>query len=807
MRLGVLCVISLSLLVAACGGGGGGDSGGGGDGGAGPDPVPVLVSGQLRWIGTSGWADPAPAGQTVEVVALRPDGTPGATIAGTTTGADGAFELAWPAGRVPGDSFVIQSRESDGATVRALGFGARVELGAASEVVTRAYLAARRSAGGRVDEPAHRLQRWQTASTQFLTLTPLRSRRGTEAAVTELARWHATDPASAASLAALRNDGRLPASLADIGGLQGASIGAWEAEDSDRGRHQLRVKPRSADGSELASYVYEAGADGRSTATGTGVQPQPVSVVAFLADTVAEPRVYLHPSATSDERFLRNLLGPLTHGAIGVETGQTQWLMRTTSIITEARPIDPFPIDTRFEIHRSVTVEGIERVVAFGDQWRALRSTTREILTASLPTGEFVETESRRIDWSVPFAGPVRSTYRTTVRGTGIETATQTGERTLLQGVTNGVSWPGRLLIAARPVDVPAGERAWWPLGVTPDRGLVLATLGSDGPPLSAMVIDVDTGGRRALREFDRPAVTGNAFAQLSPDGRKLYAVHSVYPSVSNLLPIGLAQADRVGALVERFDATDLGKEMSMRMPAQRSRMVPGTGHPRYEVRSFIVSPTDPTVFVASSVGAVLVRGSTPAPAELFDPGAERDRGLLIGGNVRVWGWDGPAGEIRASVEGADANAVARVVPVRAEGIPLEGARVGFFPWDVLSNASGETVFADDRLYFGNLAGVFDKRNGALLGRNSLFPCTLAEGQVVCPNEPSPSGVNRSLVMLDAQSLAPVRSVDLQVNLRWAAGQAVPEILSRVDHLGDGELVAADHLRASGSAVLYRIAY
>lgn len=793
----------LGGMLAACGGGGGGStSGGGGGGGETPEPTPTAIAGQLRWIGASGWADPAPAGQVVELVQLGADGSAGAVLASTTTGSGGAFELPWPAGRSTGDSFALRAAEADGVPVRALPFGGRVELGAASELLTRAYLDARQTAGGRIVEDAKRLQRWQTAGGQFLTLTPVRPRRGTEAALAELARWMARDPASTAALRALRQ-GRLPASLGDIGGLAGTGTGAWEVQGTVRGRYQQRVRASADQPGEIEFHLYPADADGGPGIPLPGSQSIPYAIAAFADDKVVEPRVYVAPGTGTQERVLRFMFGPLTYSAIGVATGRTEPLMQQVTTLTQPSASNPFPRGTRFEARSSITTEGIETLDALEGRPRALRTATREVLTITWPDGRVAQTDTRSNDWLVPFAGVVRTRSSITASGTGVTPTTTANDRDLLHGVTNAVSWPGRVLVEAQALALPANDHWWQPLGVTGDRALVLSTRSTDQVTPSALVLDLDTGARRAQRAFTTLPNSSGWVARLSPDGSKLYAVNSVLPPPSHTLPIRLAEADAVGARVDRFDAATLQREASLRLPAQRSPNVPGTGHPRYEVGSFMVSPADPTVFVAGSVGAVLVRGATPATQDLFDASAEYYNGALLGGAVWVWGWDGTTGELHAQVSGRS-DPAHKIVPIVADGIPLAGARagVGVLASDGLQYRGSR--FTADRVYLGEANGVYDKRSGARLGGSDRAPCAPANGRVVCLGPLDDPRVS-TLHLLDEATLAPAEVIDLQSNLRRAAGFAVPDRMDLLTHLGEGEFIAASELRPGWTERVLRI--
>ncbi|WP_341891841.1 hypothetical protein [Variovorax sp. YR752] len=751
----------------------------------------------------------------MHLVTVNLDGTRGRVLASTTTGTEGNFSIDWPAGRSPDDTLALESIEADGAIVRALALGTSVDVGTASELVTRVYLEARRTAGGRFTEPVERLHRWQTATTIFLTLTSLRQGGDTEARLIELRRWLDADPASQSALSALRRQARLPASLGDIGGLLGANHSAWEVDDSSRGRYQIRVLPAPEEGADFGAYRYAADADGALQS-----RPRPLSLMRFRNDMVDEPRAVVPPGAGANEEQLRLIVGPLTFAAIGVPIGETRQLMNTLNTITSAPLPSAFPAGTTILTESTTTADGIESVKAFGQTLRALRTTLRENLVITTPDGRRLESTGRRTDWSVPFAGAVRSSYTSRATASGGEPATVSGQLTLLRGVSNEVSWPGRVRLSARSFEVPNDDRFWHPLGVGADRNLVFTTTLADDEQLSALVIDVDTGARKALKVFDPPADRREAFTKLSPDGRKLYAVQSVALPMPSSAPIALATADAAGALIERFDAGTLVREMSMRLPARRSTNRPGLGLPRSEVYSMLISPQDATEFATATLGAVLVRGTDVLPEELFDASAEYASGVIIGGSVILRRWDGIANEIHADVAARQGAPVPMVVPVRPQGIPLAGARPGFSPALALGGSiydwGGPSLFTDELLYYDAFGAVFDKRTGALLGRGDFggsvlgtpfvdaSRCALALGSLTCLDAQGP-GRNSRLHRLSTRTLATIESIDLQANLRLAVGQQLPTAATTLGHVGGGELVASEPTTRGYPALLFSV--
>ena len=244
-------VACAGLVLAALGGCGGGGSGG--EGAPAEGTPPPQVAGTLSLIDGSGYSAEATAGREVRLVAINAEGSVTSVLARTSTTAGGRYAITLPATTRYGEGTAVEADDADGRPLRALVLGPVEDLSPASEAATQTYLAARGTYGAAFASEVSRLYRWQTATTTFLALTPYPPTGTSAGAVAALRDWLDDDVASRESRHALQSTGRLPATLGDIGGLQGIGTAAWEFADAGAGTSHLVVKPVST---PVAGYGY-----------------------------------------------------------------------------------------------------------------------------------------------------------------------------------------------------------------------------------------------------------------------------------------------------------------------------------------------------------------------------------------------------------------------------------------------------------------------------------------------------------------------------------------------------------------------
>lgn len=787
----------LTAALVACGGGSGGgatpttNSGGGAvevilDPGAdnGTINLTAALTGGLWVLNEDGSTAAASAGHEVQLVSLDALGRPGAVLASTRTDASGRYVLPLPAGRTPGLDLGLVADDGAGGLWRAVALNADTEIGPGSEAATAELF----DALGAQDGSAAGIRLGLFYRNASLVLTLQDPGRSTPAAaVARLRERLRADPDAAAALQALRSGGGLPATLGDIGALFGYTARAIELLDSDEGLRQ-----------ELAQPV--SGSPGAWTLSDTSVATPQDSNQARLqleADGVTQQSLQ---TSDAETQLLLGLLGPYRIESfqlpMGVELTLAQRNAPTTGL-----DFSGDNIEDRYQFSQRQKVLGIEPIDALGRRWRALKVETVTELQILMSNGGSASTRSQVQRWLVPQLGAVHTVFNVVAQGRDGQTSTLAGTRVPGRAVAAETSWPGGVHLDATPAPTPSNLSFPRTLGLTADEQLTIE---------GGVFLQCCTGHLGlALRPLAAPAVSAELLvdpgalgsrAYLSPDGTRLYVTTSqaVPENGSFVTALPMDQAAALGATIVRYDARTLREEARFQLPPIPSVRQPGLGFPRMTVRSMLVSPLDPTHFVATGVDAVLMRG-TSAAALALGGGIDNEQPLtgnslrMLTDQVRLLGWDADRNELRVEINGG--GPLSRAVPVTAAGLVASAQRdsvpvlfnlnTGFLNLDAMYDRVDAR-----RIYLNGYRAVHDADTGTLLGDLSQQAdlalrgagCTLRGEAVACLT-------GEHLYLLDATTLAVQRQLPLQGDLRRQIGAHLVSSPQRLDLGRDGSLV------------------
>jgi hypothetical protein len=791
-------LLGLSALLAGCGGGGGG-------GGGNPGPVtPTAVSGQLTLLDAQGDIAPAPAGREVQLVALGPQGEPGAVLATTTTDGTGSFQLGLPAGRSPGLTLGVVAPDGAGGRWRAVALNADAPVGPASEAVTQELFAALARSTVAVAPDARLGHFYRNASLWLGLLNPRQT--APAQAVEHLRAALRDDPASAQALDELVRLGRLSSSLGDIGGLFGFGSRVLEINDSDEG---LRiVLPRPSPG-----VPGEWTLDEFRPAGGT---------IPDLPD-----RTWLRLQDDGVQRVRSNFGTPTTvalQGLIGPYQEQSfRWTPGVElALASVQRPTDglDFGGDGRADtLNFSVTqrFNGAETLDILGERRRALSFTTTNLLRIDLSEGGSITVRGTERRWHLPELGAVRSEESNEAVDRQGRVTTGTLQRVAQRAVAGSTSWPGRVRLAVSDLSIPtdffaANARG---LGLTAAQQLLVRRF-VEGPccqSATAVSLRPLQGGSGAEVTI-QPGLLGVVLA-LSPDGRRLYAATSPFLGGDGTnVALPPAEAAALGATIVRYDATSLVEEARFQLPPIPSRLQPGLAFPRHMVRTLLVSPTDSTELAVAGIDAALVRGSTVVSAIGNQAGWEErigadGRARLNGDQVLLRGWDADRQELRLEISGG--GEFSRALPVTAAGLNLSALR-NAAPVLFALGATGDLAALYDhvdrqRLYLGGFSRVLNPDTGAQIASRLDSPDLALRG-APCARRASSEllCLTDRIHLLDAD-LRPLRTWPLQLDLRRIVGS--PDFAPSGPLLPgpDGQLIVVGTTPSGRSLAAYRLSF
>lgn len=779
-----LAACLLALVLSGCGGGGGSDaptSGGAG----GPPPATRSLTGTATVLASDGRIIDAAAGRVVLLAPLDAQGQIGEPIATTRTATDGTFKLELPAGVEPGASLALAMADDHQGQWRAIAMRDTVDIGPASEAFTQEFVAMRAARGSAFVEPVVRLVRFQHSATLMLRLL---GPGGTDSAgaLPRLRRWLLADPAVAGAFASLRDAGTLPATLGDIGGFAGFARGASDSVDSD-GRHKMSVLPTPGTNDEW-----------QIVDTLDGQMPSQPSTMRLEADAVTAVNI---ASQDSTSYVLLRLIGPHTVASFAIETGATKALT-SVNRATTGYDFNGDTAEDQLSYRIDQTTRGIESISIFGATMDTLRIDFRtELVLTMSGTGRQVKVVETRSQWSLPFAGPVRTDTAIVATDEQGQATNLSSQRLAERVVVNDVSWPGRVRLSVSNLHEPASYQFTSPLAVTSDLRFLFGGYVPGECCLMDQGVSIrDLAAGNVIADVLIRHSTLQSRLFVSPDGSRVYmAMSKELPPETQGSPVAIdpARAAAYGATIIRYDARTMQEEARVVLPPLPSKLNPALAYARNHAPQLVISPSDPTHFVVAGLDALLVRDTTVAPLAL-EPVSSPEAALPGGGarilvnQVFLRGWDVGRNELWFEYNGG--GPLGRVVPIAADGFRPEQVRDGvpalfaliasFDSWSTYDRITS------DRIYLEGNTTVIDKATGALLRRLSQAgepsyhgtQCAPRGMGIVCN-----SGYTLFLMTTDLQELS---RVALQNDLRvMANGTAAAGLIDRIFVTADGSLI------------------
>lgn len=762
--------ILLVILLAACGGGGGSEEAAGGGGGSGG-----TAASWTQFTGTvlDGGSAQAEPGRRISLMQVDAQGEPVAELASAVADAKGAFTLPLPRGTRPSTDMALVSLDADGTRWRALALHPDVTLGAASEATFRSLLEARTKRNIAFTEDGVRLGRFARNVALMLELVPPPSTAlGPEETVARLRRWMAFDPATTSALAQLAANGRLPASIGDVGALLGVARSASRMSADGLATAELRaVTSSDSSGARWSAVIY----------------PPNRGELASLRQelSLADDRVVADSTLTRDSAVNALLLriGPHAVGTFDLTFGQSHSLTSARFVDQAVQP-GGANVEQETQYALSQRTVGIERIDVFGTRLRALRVDTTQTLTITtsyVGTAVVRETLSR---WSVPFAGVVRE--RSIIHVTDVDgTETENESVVVATGaVANDVSWPGAVRVRVEDVALPAHPAAPLELRmVTSDNRLLITgdEVGTDSITRSVFARRLGHPDEDHDLTHVRPLDTTSPLA-LSTDGSKLYmGLNRFDDDAASGVDKDRAAAAAQGAQVLRFDARTLQQEATLTLPPIASLTQPGRYFPRYLVRHLAVSPTRPLDFAASGVDVVAGSGDRIGERGYGNLDGIWERAnfgggaTLVGDQTYLRGWSPDGRRIWMELNGGGPSGLFEV-PYDDTGILVDARRArADFPSPRSLGLSDSTApydrITEDRVFLDNERIVLDAGTGrVLLDRRQhpdpvlrLATCAARERRWLC-------NAGETIIELNADDATVLRSWTVQIDLRTLAG-------------------------------------
>jgi hypothetical protein len=781
LRLACRAVVALAVvLFASCGGGGGG---GGGDAQA-----PATIAGRVWALGAGAGLQPL-SNADLELATVNNGGAVVTTVMRTKSGADGSFSFQLPAGRQPGLDLMLLAGQSNSRS-RAFVLDADVDVGPASEAFVLDALSALAAFGVTPSVEVGRLARFQRAASTFLTL--IESAAANEGdLIREYRGWLRDDPASRDAFAALRTSGMLPATLGDIGGMFGQGKGAWVAQDTDLGQRIYTVRPSTAD--PTIFETFDASADqygdlhlGANARTRIKLEDDGYTVL----------KEYLPDGSGPLAEQLANIIGSTRLSRFGQAPGKPRHIrylpQKTFGLTFDADQLED-------DLSREVEVDhrGIETIGAFGKQLKALRVDTTIRTDIQLSMGGTLTFLESRKEWSVPFAGMVKAeTVFTSIDAAGRQ-STDTSQASLVRGVLNEVSWPGGVYANLRNVQgLGSVAKTFYPVGATSNRGLAYIDYDSSTTTSTILIVDTDTGLIRASVDLPRFAAQRFVKVRRSPDGSKLFAVHSSsatdLKNTVSIDPLPLDQANALGAIVTQYDALTLAEEHRVTIPALASDLLPGYGYPRREAGSTLaLGGPNHRLLVDTTAGAVVIQGGQVLPSMLPPPKEEipyLGSAYLNAYQYNLAVWDPVADEVYAYASYLPPPFVFGNTPYWTSAVlPLQSSGWSGSAWRsspaaqqlaTLFAGQGRDQYAAGRIYVDDFRQVVDASSGQVTGvaadQYRAYPggpgharsCGLTASRVVC-------SLSSGVVFLNPSNLAAEQTVVGQNDLRRLSGSSI----------------------------------
>lgn len=787
----------LAMALAGCGGGGGGTT-------EPPPPVTLTYVGSVSVAGPLGQPVAAPAGTPVRLVSVSPDGSVRQSLASAATDVEGRFQFTVAADAAPRTELLLLAEPAGRPPVRAAAFDWRVDVSPGSEAVVRRWLALVSARGAWPSENVTRLARLQRATAAFLDLTDLHA-SDDEAAQQELAWWLERDPAAQAALVALRSNGRLPASLDDIGAFHGLGRSAWQTAESNGGTPQFGVRWNAADG------VYELRSSTLGTCEVDWVCGQPAATLRLEGDAVVQQSI---GGLSRWGPAFDGLIGPLRLATIGAAPGTSERLMQVDTQTPDlADDVDQLAETFSYTLDR--TVIGPARLEVEGRSVRALQVQTDERLVVRLSAGDEMRFHLQQTSWHLPFTGAVRTDL--VLRSTDIAGRTEehAATQTLTRALVNDMGWPSRLHITSHRAPIDRLDGPVVPIVLHPS-GTLVYTLGPDLRDSQGLrAVDVATA--RVIAQATFPAVPQRiqAMLRVAPDRRQVYVGISRAPAALGLderQMMSRAEADALGAMVLRFDTLALQESLRLTLPSRPSPNFAGQAYPRAVIDNLLPAPADGRLWALSARGLALYRDGERLPGVAEDPSAEAvivDTGFMDLNEAQLLGWDPVTDELHANWSAYGASAALPdgrwSFAVAAQGLSTTAARAApAFTACCQWSLTGAEHYRGTGVYFAGFTVAADRETGVLRPRpplrgtsgNWFTACHALDDGLWCADS-----VTLSLLDLGGGQVLAHREMDWY--LRRVTGSiglaSAPELLQP---LAPGLWVAASRMTAEGDHFL-----
>lgn len=588
----LVAVACLGVLLTGCGGDGGADSG------SRQDIVVQETASPAVFSIVSGTVSPEVTSSrdysSHKVRLIKVDGANRVLLDEEMAEADGSFRLAIGTARGGGLDLQAEVETPSGEIFRAYVLNDTVFPGKGSEAFVQALNEAMGRPGSSVSVDLTRWAAFQAASTQFLeAIGPNLS--GQEPDVETLKSHLQKDPAASQALRAIRDSGRLPPTLGDIGHMDGLLRSAWFES--------------STLGTGLTYYMMpvagQAGAFEVNVDDGNVSQAlKPYAVYRLKEDSIVAAEA---PGLDAFSNYLlasmRRLFGEIRTAKVGSIRGH--WHLLNIKRARDASPVDSDNQLDDFAYTSSQKVDGMEQVEAMGRQVRALRKSFHEELVINFSDGRSFKVSTTGSTWSVPYAGHVRRQARVVVwdlDGTRAETGFSS---TIDFGTFEQFEWPAALFVKITETAYPGlGRPARTMLAATRDQGVIVL---DEGSPNTLRKLALDAENEKVRVEL-AGTVTD---LRLSPDRSKLYVIRDLRHGASRTHTATTeALAQSSGAELCRYSMESLRLEVCTKAPPIASPTNPGLYFPRDVIQDILISPRNADTVAISATGLLHFDGT-----------------------------------------------------------------------------------------------------------------------------------------------------------------------------------------------------